>query len=317
MAIAIALVLIAIVSFLFHFLSPWWFTPLASNWHQMDVTLIITLWISGIVFIAITFFIAYAVIRFRHQEGKRAAYEPENRRLEWWLLGLTSVGIVIMLVPGLFVWAEFINVPKDALTFEVVGQQWQWSFRFPGKDGVLGRVDTRLISVENPFGLHTGNPFGQDDVLVQSNEVHLPLGRPVKVLLRSKDVLHDFYVPYFRVKMDAVPSLVSGAWFIPTKAGTFEIACAEYCGLGHYVMRPQAAGCSGPPPRPSREPRVRAERTQGIDWSNKAGNWRKIRDVSAATAWTAVPALLPPGKAYTAKPKRWPTAVRSWSTRII
>src|SRR5215210_7911963 len=173
MAIAIALVLIAIVSFLFHFLSPWWFTPLASNWGQMDATLIITLRISGIVFVALTVFVAYAVIRFHHQKGTRAAYEPENKKLEWWLLGLTSVGIVIMLVPGLFVWAKFVDVPKDALTFEVVGQQWQWSFRFPGKDGVLGRVDTRLISVENPFGLHTGNPFGQDDVLVQSNEVHL------------------------------------------------------------------------------------------------------------------------------------------------
>src|SRR5919197_2448777 len=104
MAIAIALVLIAVVSVLFNFVSPWWFTPLASNWDQMDATLIITLWISGIVFIAITFFIAYAVIRFRHQKGKRVTYKPESKKLEWWLLGLTSVGIVIMLVPGLFVW---------------------------------------------------------------------------------------------------------------------------------------------------------------------------------------------------------------------
>ncbi len=239
MAIAIVLVLIAVVSVLFNFLNPWWFTPLASNWDQMDVTLIITLWISGIVFVAICLFIAYAVIRFRYQEGRRAAYEPENKKLELWLLALTSVGIVIMLVPGLLVWAEFISVPKDALTFEAVGQQWQWSFRFPGKDGILGRTDTRLISVENPFGLHTGNPFGQDDVLVQSSEVHLPLGKPVKVLLRSKDVLHDFYVPHFRVKMDAVPGLVSGVWFTPTKTGTFEIACAEYCGVGHHTMRGQ------------------------------------------------------------------------------
>jgi cytochrome c oxidase, subunit II len=237
MAIAIALVLIVVVSVLFHFLNPWWFTPLASNWDQMDITLIITLWISGIVFIAITLFIAYAVIRFRHQEGRRAAYEPENKKLEWWLIALTSVGIVAMLVPGLYVWAQFINVPKDALTLEVVGQQWQWSFRFPGKDGVLGRTDAQLISVENPFGLHSGNPYGQDDVLVQTGELHLPVGRPVKVLLRSKDVLHDFYVPHFRVKMDAVPGMVSWLWFTPTQTGTFEIACAEYCGLGHYVMR--------------------------------------------------------------------------------
>src|SRR5919197_2897566 len=239
MAIAIALVLIAIVSFLFHSLSPWWLTPLASNWDQMDVTLTITLWITGFVFVAITLFIAYAVIRFRHQKGKRAAYEPVNKKLEWWLIGLTSVGIVVMLVPGLFVWAEFVEVPKDALTFEVVGQQWQWSFRFPGKDGLLGRVDTRLISAENPFGLHSGNPYGQDDVLVQSSELHLPLGKSVKVLLRSKDVVHDFYVPYFRVRMDAMPGMITHFWFTPTHAGTFEIACTEYCGLGHHVMRGQ------------------------------------------------------------------------------
>lgn len=237
MAVAIVLVLIAVVSVLFNFLSPWWFTPLASNWDQMDVTLIITLWITGLVFVIICLFIAYAVIRFRYQEGKRAAYEPENKKLEWWLIGLTSLGIVIMLVPGFFVWAEFVRVPKDALTFEAVGHQWQWSFRFPGKDGMLGRADTRLISAENPFGLHSGNPYGQDDVLVQGGEVHLPVGRPVQVLLRSKDVLHDFYVPHFRVKMDAVPGMVSRLWFTPTKRGRFEIACAEYCGLGHYAMR--------------------------------------------------------------------------------
>ncbi|MGH8627428.1 MAG: cytochrome c oxidase subunit II [Gammaproteobacteria bacterium] len=237
MAVAIVLVLIVVASLLFNFLNPWWFTPLASNWGQMDLTLIITLWISGIVFVAITLFMAYAVFRYRHQKGRRAAYEPENRKLEWWLIGLTSVGIVIMLIPGLYVWAEFVNAPKDALSVEVVGQQWQWSFRFPGKDGVLGRTDTRLISAENSFGLHTGNPFGQDDVLVKSGDLHLPLGKPIKVLLRSKDVVHDFYVPHFRVKMDAVPGLVSGLWFTPTKTGTFEIACAEYCGVGHHTMR--------------------------------------------------------------------------------
>jgi cytochrome c oxidase subunit 2 len=103
----------------------------------------------------------------------------------------------------------------------------------------LGRVDTRLISAENPFGLHSGNPYGQDDVLVQSSELHLPLGKPVKVLLRSKDVVHDFYVPYFRVRMDAMPGMITHFWFTPTHAGTFEIACTEYCGLGHHVMRGQ------------------------------------------------------------------------------
>jgi len=144
---------------------------------------------------------------------------------------------VAMLVPGLYVWAKFVDIPKDALTVEAVGQQWQWSFRFSGQDGRMGSVDAALIKPDNPFGLFPGNPFGQDDVLVQGSEAHLPLGRPVKVLLRSKDVLHDFYVPHFRVKMDAVPGMVSGLWFIPTRTGRFEVACTEYCGVGHHTMR--------------------------------------------------------------------------------
>lgn len=237
MAIAIVLILIVVGSLLFHFINPWWFTPLASNWSQMDDTLMITFVVTGIVFVAINLFMAYAVIRFRHREGIKAVYEPENKTLEWWLTGLTTVGIVIMLAPGLVVLADFVHAPKDASVIEVVGKQWQWSFRFPGKDGVLGNVKPRLISFENPFGLNAEDPNGQDDVLVQSNELHLPIDKPVQVLLRSKDVLHDFYVPNFRVKMDAVPGIITSLWFTPTKIGRFDIACAEYCGIGHHTMR--------------------------------------------------------------------------------
>ncbi len=237
MVIAIVLILLVVASVLFNFYSPYWFTPLASNWGDMDNTLIITLWICGIVFVAVTLFMAYALIRFRHREGIRASYEPENKKLEWWLIGITSVGIVAMLVPGLYVWAKFVDIPRDAMRFEAVGQQWMWNFRFPGKDGRFGTVDTKFITPDNPFGLHTGNSFGKDDILVNGNEVHLPLNKPVEILLRSKDVLHDFYVPQFRVKMDAVPGLITNFWLTPTKVGTFEAACAEYCGVGHHGMR--------------------------------------------------------------------------------
>lgn len=237
MAIAIALVLIVVFSLAFNFLSPWWFLPLASNWASMDNTIIMTLVIAGVVFTAVTIFTAYAVVKYRYRPDRRAAYEPENKKLEYWLMGITSAGIVAMLTPGLTVWHDYLDVPKDAMVVEAVGQQWQWSFRLPGKDNILGLVDTRLINADNPFGLHDGNEFGQDDVLIDGNELHLPLGKPVKVLLRSKDVLHDFYVPQFRAKMDMVPGQVSRLWFTPTKAGKYEIACAEYCGIGHFAMR--------------------------------------------------------------------------------
>jgi len=237
MVVAIVLVLLVLGSLLFHFLSPWYFTPIASNWQAMDDTISITFWVTGLVFVAINLFMAYAVIRYRYRKGRQAAYEPENKKLEWWLTGLTTVGVAAMLAPGLFVWANFVEVPKDAAVFEAVGQQWNWSFRFPGKDGKLGTVDARYITDKNPFGMNPDDPDGQDDVLVASPELHLPLGRPVKALLRSVDVLHDFAVPQFRAKMDLVPGLVTYIWFTPTRTGKFDLLCNELCGVGHFVMR--------------------------------------------------------------------------------
>jgi len=237
MVVAIVLVLLVLGSLLFHFLSPWYFTPIASNWQAMDDTISITFWVTGFVFVAINLFMAYAVIRYRYRKGRQAAYEPENKKLELWLTGLTTVGVAAMLAPGLFVWANFVEVPKDAAVFEAVGQQWNWSFRFPGKDGKLGTVDARYITDKNPFGMNPDDPDGQDDVLVASPELHLPLGRPVKALLRSVDVLHDFAVPQFRAKMDLVPGLVTYIWFTPTRTGKFDLLCNELCGVGHFVMR--------------------------------------------------------------------------------
>ena len=237
LVVAVVLVLIVVGSVGFHFMSPWWWTPIASNWGYIDDTIILTFWITGVVFVAIVLFMAYCVFRYRHQKGRRAEYEPENKKMEWWLTGLTTVGVVGMLAPGVLVWGQFITVPEEASVIEVVGQQWQWSFRYPGKDGVLGTSDPRNISFENPFGLNPNDPNGQDDILIEGDDLHLPLDRPVKVLLRSKDVLHDFYVPQFRAKMDMVPGAVTYFWFIPTRTGTFDILCFELCGVGHYAMR--------------------------------------------------------------------------------
>ena len=180
---------------------------------------------------------AYAVWRFRHKEHQRADYEPENKKLEWILIAVTTVGICGLLAPGLFVYGDFVRVPDNARELEAVGQQWRWTFRLPGEDGVLGTSAIGHINAGNPFGVDPNDPAGQDDVLVDSGEVHVPIHQPVKVLLRSKDVLHDLYVPQFRIKMDSVPGLVTYMWFTPTRLGQFEILCSELCGVGHYNMR--------------------------------------------------------------------------------
>jgi cytochrome c oxidase subunit II len=237
MKLVIALVLLVVGSIIFHWLSPWWMTPLASNWGTIDTTIDITLYITGVVFVAVNLFMAYAVYKFRHNPERRAHYEPENKKLETWLTGITAVGVAAMLAPGLMVWADFVDVPDDATDLEVVGLQWQWNYRLPGEDGILGEVDSMYVSKENPFGMNANDPAGNDDVLIHTNEIHIPIDQPVKLLLRSKDVLHDFAVPQFRVKMDLVPGMVTYAWFTPTKIGKYDVLCMELCGIAHYAMR--------------------------------------------------------------------------------
>ena len=241
MLFAVVLIVIVIGSVLFHFVSPWWTPPLASNWQQMDDMLTITLVITGLFFVVINAFVAYTLWRYRHRErqgpGHQAAYEPENKQLERWLIGITTVGIMALLAPGLVVYASYVNAPRGAMVLEVLGQQWQWHYRLTGASGKLGGTDIRFVNATNPFGLDPRDPAGQDNILVTGNEVHLPLDKPVKVLLRSHDVLHDFYVPPFRARMNIVPGQVSTFWFTPVKAGRYEALCAQLCGIGHANMR--------------------------------------------------------------------------------
>ena len=237
MVVVVALVIVVVGSVVFHFLSPWWWTPIASNWQYIDTTLVITFWITGVVFAAVILFMAYCVWRFRHRPGRTAAFEPENRRLELWLTGATALGVAAMLAPGLIVWKQFVTVPDDATEVEVFAQQWSWSFRLPGEDGRLGSSDARLVGPDNPLGVNPNDPSGHDDFIVEIDDLHLPIGKPVKMVLRSIDVLHNFYVPEFRAKMDMVPGMVTYFWFTPTRTGEFEVLCAELCGVGHGQMR--------------------------------------------------------------------------------
>ena len=237
MALAIIIFLLVVATIGFHFASPWWFTELAADWSTIDLTISITFWITGFVFIACNLFMAWCIWKFRRKAGHKAVYEPENARLELGLSIFTTVGVIAMLAPGLFVWAQFVTPPEDAAEYEVLGQQWQWQFRYPGADGILGTADTDLVSEDNPFGINPADPNALDDVVVDDPVMHLPVNQPVKALLRSNDVLHNYTVTQFRVKMDLVPGLTSYLWFNPTETGTYDILCEELCGIGHFVMR--------------------------------------------------------------------------------
>ena len=128
--------------------------------------------------------------------------------------------------------------PPNPYTIELTAQQFAWNVRYPGPDGQFGRTDATLIddSLANYLGLDPKDPAGKDDITTQ-NIMAVPLNRPVRVILRSKDVTHSFFVPQLRLKQDAVPGMAIRVHFTAVKPGEYEIACAELCGMQHYKMR--------------------------------------------------------------------------------
>jgi cytochrome c oxidase subunit 2 len=130
----------------------------------------------------------------------------------------------------------FNDPPENAVVVHATAQQFNWNFHYPGADGAFGRTDLGLISPANLIGLDDNDPASRDDI-VTNNQMHVPVNRPVIVQLRSKDVIHSFFLPNLRVKQDAVPGMSIQIWFTPNQAGAYEIACAELCGLQHYRMK--------------------------------------------------------------------------------
>jgi cytochrome c oxidase subunit 2 len=178
--------------------------------------------------------------------SRRSAIGPRlaSRKAEWLLSGALGIGMAAIaeggvLAIGLPVWAEYFDAhpPADAVVIEVTAQQFMWNVRYPGPDGAFGRTRPELIDdTTNPLGIVPEDPAGADDILTL-NDIALPVNRPVRVILRSKDVIHSFFLPNFRVKQDAVPGMTPEIVFVPTRTGEFELACAELCGLAHYRMR--------------------------------------------------------------------------------
>jgi cytochrome c oxidase subunit 2 len=229
--------LVILGSILFHIFTPWYWTDVASNWGSMDDTITLTFWVGGGVFVLVCLFMTYCIFKYSYKKDRKAEYKPEDKKLERILTWSTTLGVAALLAPGLIVWNQFINVPSNAIHVDVMAWQWGWQYRLPGKDGKLGTTSVTSISDNNPFGINLDDPYGKDDILIQSDKLNLKNNRPVKILLRSVDVLHNWYVPQFRAKMDAVPGVVTYYWFEPNKVGEYEVLCAEYCGVGHYGMR--------------------------------------------------------------------------------
>lgn len=220
----------------------WWLPPLASeHGARIDFLFKTTLVITALVFLLVQLTLGFFALRYRFREGRPALHFLESRTLEaLWTLIPAAILTTLILMGGR-TWSQIHSPPPpDAFMVEVTGQQFKWAFRYPGEDGTFGPTNPDLIDeTNNPLGLDMKDRASQDDIFFPAGqgELHLPVNRPCLILIRSKDVLHSFFLPNFRVKMDAVPGMTTRFWFVPKRTGTFELACAELCGLGHYQMR--------------------------------------------------------------------------------
>jgi cytochrome c oxidase subunit 2 len=218
-----------------------WLPPLASDHGAGIDRMLKYLLISvGALYVIGNVVLGYFVWRFCRQG--RVTLRMASRRAErrWSILSVAIMLVVAeggVFVLGLPVWGKYYGEPpSDVLTVEVTAEQFAWNVRYAGVDGKFGGTAARLISLNNPLGVDRSDANGRDD-LILLNDIHLPVNRPVRIRLRSKDVIHSFYVPDFRLRQDTVPGMTIDVWFVPTELGSFELACSQLCGFGHYTMR--------------------------------------------------------------------------------
>jgi cytochrome c oxidase subunit 2 len=198
-------------------------------------------------------FFTYMLVRFRRSRNPVATYTPvKSHALSYVEVSVLVTEMVLLFGFSIPLWAMRVDrrpPESEALVVQVTPEQFAWNVRYAGPDGVFGRTDINMIDLQsNPLGLDRADPAAKDDVTTL-NQLYLPVNKPVIVKLRSKDVIHSFGVPEFRVKQDAIPGLTIPIWFVPnvttaemrTRTGNpefqYEIACAQLCGLGHYRMR--------------------------------------------------------------------------------
>lgn len=223
--------------------------PLASeHGKETDQLFWVTMAVTGIVFIITNVLLFYFSWRYRHRDGHRAKYFAHNNKLEIIWTAVPAVVLTLLITKGLMVWGDITSkAPEDAEVIEIMGRQFAWDVRYPGSDNALGTYDFKKIDDTNIFGLDLEDESSYDDF--SSLEIHIPKGQTVLFKIRARDVLHSVYLPHFRVKMDAVPGMITQFKFEANKTTAemreelndpefnYELACAEICGRGHFSMR--------------------------------------------------------------------------------
>ena len=196
-----------------------------------------TLYVTGAAFVLAQLGLAWAAFRYRDR-GQKARFIRGSVALEILWTSLTLVAFVGLGILGRNAWAgaRFTPAAPDAIQIEVTTNQFVYTFRYPGPDGKFGRLDPALVSAPagNPLGIDPNDAAGRDDIVVGSLTV--PVDRPIELLVRSQDVVHNFFVRELRLQQDAVPGMLIPVHFTADRIGSYEIVCTQLCGLGHYKM---------------------------------------------------------------------------------
>ena len=218
---------------------------------QIDTMMYITIAITGIVFVLTQILLFWFAYKYQYSEKRKAHYFPHDNKLEVIWTVVPAIALTVLVGFGLFYWFRITGeAPENALQVEVTGKQFGWIFRYPGSDKVFGKKYYQNISDKdnNALGLLWDDASTHDDVVV-GNEMYIIKNQPVKLIINSRDVIHDVGLVYFRQKMDAVPGTPTTLWFTPKfttdemkkKLGNpdfeYEISCDQMCGRGHYTMR--------------------------------------------------------------------------------
>lgn len=239
-ALAVIIWILTILSVALFVSKKWWF-PEAISAHApaLDRQFMITIIVVGIAFSAAQIGLGWMIWKYRETgDGSRAVYTEGSNKLEVLWTVVTAIIFISLAVMGQSVWASLRlhDAPSDSYKVEVVAQQFSWNFHYPGKDNLFGRSDPTLIEEPGNFiGLDPEDPNSKDDSVVSA--LAIPLNRPVELTLRSKDVIHSFWVPPLRFKQDLVPGMAIKVHFTATKVGKYELACAELCGQLHFKMK--------------------------------------------------------------------------------
>ncbi|HEY2961216.1 MAG TPA: cytochrome c oxidase subunit II [Pyrinomonadaceae bacterium] len=240
--LAVIIWIITLLSVLLFVSGKWWL-PAAISDHApaLDRQFMITIIVVGISFTAAQIGLGWMVWKYRDsgKAGDRAIYSHGSNRLEVVWTVITAFIFIALGVMGQSVWAQLRlhDAPPGSYTVEVVAQQFQWNFHYAGKDGKFGRTDPSLIddAALNFVGLDSADPNSADDSVTAA--LAIPVNRPVELRLRSKDVIHNFWVPQLRFKQDLVPGMEIKVHFTANRVGKYELACAELCGQLHFKMK--------------------------------------------------------------------------------